>query len=114
MSKPNMSYEERLLFLKIISLEKRRKIQILKIVFKMRFNLNEYRHKWLNEISFHETSRNGIFCNVSLHKTICDKSFFIYASNLFNSLPKNIRCINNYNSFVKEFNSFLYNTYVFI
>ena len=107
LSKSHLSYEERLKQLEINSLEKRRKIQILIIVFKIRFKLKGYQNKWQNEFEFYETTRNGVFCKTYLHKTICDKNIFIYASNLFNSLPKNIKSDNNYRNFVNNLQSFL-------
>ena len=88
-----MNYENRLRFLGIFSLQKRRNIQILKIVFKIQYNLFKINNKWKNEITFYENSRNGLFCK--LPNNYKSKNFFINASKLFNVLPKHIRCEQN-------------------
>ena len=65
--------------LNIYSLHKRRIIQILKIVFKIRFKLYEYKNrtnKWENELNIYQTSRQGIYCQTYKQKSICNKDFF--------------------------------------
>ncbi len=63
LSKNHLSYEERLRYLKINSLKKRRIVQILKVLFKIRYKLFECNNKWTNHLVFYETSRNGVFVN---------------------------------------------------
>lgn len=106
LSKSGLNYDQRLESLNISSLSKRRNIQILKTLFKVRYNLFECKQKWINCFVFYETSRNGIFCKLSKHKTICEKSFFINASNLFNSLPKDFRSETNLTKFLNNLQTF--------
>jgi hypothetical protein len=77
LSKNHLLYEERLRYLKINSLKKRQIVQILKVLFKIRYKLFECNNKWTNDLVFYETSRNGVFCKLSKHKSICDKSFLL-------------------------------------
>jgi len=101
----DMSYEQRLDFLNIFSLQKRRDIQILKTVFKIRYNLFKTENKWSKELSFYENSRNGMFCKIPvIYKS---KNFFINASKLFNDLPKSIRNEKSFNKFVNNLEIFL-------
>ena len=102
-----MSYEERLKYLNIESLKKRRFMSVLKIVYKIRFKSIELRDKYTNDLTFYNTTRNGIFCKISKTRIkFCDKNFFIYSSKLFNSLPMYIRNETNFNKYVKYLKCF--------
>lgn len=104
----DLSYDQRLDKLNIFSLKKRREIQILKTVFKMRFKLFQMKNKWRDELFFYETTRNGIFCKrLKICKEIEKKNFFFNCIKLFNNLPQNIRNITNYKNFVNELKIFL-------
>ena len=98
MRKYDLTYENRLEFLNIYTLEKRRKIQILKIVYKIKNRLYECKNKWFNELFFYNTTRNGSFCKIPIKHNV--KEFFINASKIYNSLPQNIRSENKYRKFV--------------
>ena len=72
----DLSYDERLKKLNIFSLYKRRKIQILKTVFKIRYNLVKH-NNCSNEFEFYKSSRNGILCKYpKLRISLSEKSFF--------------------------------------
>jgi len=88
-------------------LEKRRNFKLLKIVFKMRFKLYECSTKWLNEIEFYETSRNGIFCRMPLHQTICNRVLLYMPHNCITIYPNISDVILFYKSFVNQINLFL-------
>ena len=93
----NLNYCQRLEKLNLYSLKKRRNIQILKVVFKIRFNLFDKRNKWRYELIFYETTRNGIFCKrLKISKEIEKKNFFYNCVKLFNELPQSVRQITNY------------------
>ena len=99
----DINYDQRLEKLNIFLLRKRRQIQILKVVFKIRFNLYDMKNKWSNELTFYETTRNGIFCKrLKISKEIEKKNFFFNCIKLFNELPQNVRQIDNYKIFVKQ------------
>ena len=84
----DMSYEQRLKFLEIESLEKRRNRQILKLLYKIRISCRNIPQKWLGEISFYESSRNGIYAKISvnrLHKS--DKYLIDFSVKFYNNFP---------------------------
>jgi hypothetical protein len=69
------------------SLQLRRKLNILLIVFKCIHNFTDVPIIWKNTFKT-KITRNGLF--LELPKTrmkFCDKNFFINAFHLFNSLP---------------------------
>ena len=107
LGKTDLKYEERLRFLNLESLEVRRKIQILKIVFKIKQNSPKIRTDWLNQIQFYETSRNGTYCKTTMNRiSLSDKYIFNYSVVLFNSLPifiRNENCFNKFLLYLKQF-----------
>ena len=103
----DLKYEKRLEFLNIFSLNKRRKIQILKQLFNIKINSKFANNKWLNELQFYNNERNGIFCKINvnrLHKS--DKYIFDFSVKLFNDLPKDIRCEVKLNKFLCKLNDY--------
>ena len=84
-----LRYEERLIFCKIFSLKKRREMQTLKLVFKTLNGLHKISDKFSDHFVFYESSRNGVFCRLPTNYN--QKDFFVFASKLFNRLPKVIR-----------------------
>jgi hypothetical protein len=54
-----MSYEQRLKFLKLKSLENRKYIQILTIIFNIKTKSNRILNQWYNEININNNNRNG-------------------------------------------------------
>ena len=88
MKKFDLTYEQRLKILNIKSLENRRKIQILKLLFKIKSKFIEIDYKWINSIVFYETTRHGIKCKKQMNRLcISDKHIFDVSVNLFNELP---------------------------
>ena len=103
-----LKYEERLKFLKLHSLKKRREIQILKIVFKIRTKSSKICENWLSEIEFYESKRNGILCRVPLKRIeLVEKYLFNNAIKLFNDLPINVRNETKFCNYVKKLNDLL-------
>ena len=96
-NKIDLSYDDRLKYLKMPSLKKRREIQVLGLVYKTLNNLFKIKNKYSNHLTFYETSRNGIFCKIPTnYKT---KDFFIFSAKLFNSLPKYVRNEKHFSKF---------------
>jgi hypothetical protein len=88
------------------SLQLRRKLNILLIVFKCIHNFTDVPNIWKNTFKT-KITRNGLF--LELPKTrmkFCDKNFFINAFHLFNSLPickRNESKLKIFNQNVKTF-----------
>ena len=98
----NLNYENRLNYLNMFSLDKRRKIQILKTFFKIVYKHKTIDNLWFNEIEFYESKRHGLQSKTMYFRLkTCDKSFFKYSSDTFNSLPVNIRNEKSFSRFVK-------------
>ncbi len=103
LGKYHLTYEQRLEFLKIYSLEKRRKIQILSLLMKVKNKMLGIRDEWFNELEFYESFRNGIFCKIKVNRIeLSDKYIFDYSVKLFNNLSKNVRNECNFRKFVNE------------
>jgi hypothetical protein len=101
LSKNHLSYEERLRYLKINSLKKRRIVQILKVLFKIRYKLFEYIIISGQMIWYSMRPQETVFfINYLSINLFVIKVFFINASNIFNSLHKNLRSESNYGKFV--------------
>ena len=99
-----LKYEERLTFCEIFSLKKRREMQTLKLVFKTLNRLHKIRNKFSENFVFYESSRNGVFCRLPTDYN--QKDFFVFASKLFNRLPKVIRnekSLTKFNVLLEEF-----------
>jgi hypothetical protein len=108
--KTYLSYEQRLEFLNIDSLEIRRKLQILKTIFKIKYKFCDIKNEWFNELCFYESTRNGTYCKINLNR-IClvDKEFFNYCIKLYNGLPKFIRNESKLSKFMKNCKNYLLN-----
>jgi len=76
----NMPYEQRLKFLKLKSLENRKYIRILTIIFNIKTKSNRIPNEWYNEINFNTNNRNGTYILLNRNRiNLCDKSFLYYA-----------------------------------
>ena len=81
----NLNYNQRLKYLNIDSLETRRKINILKIVFKYIMNSTDIPYNWKIMYNLSHNTRNGrLIIKPSTRNHFCDKNFFMYSINLFN------------------------------
>lgn len=95
--KCDLDYEARLKFLDIDSLDKRRKIQLMKLIFKIRNRFKEIPIHWFNELEFYEHHRLGTFARLRFNRIVTtDKNLFDYSIKMFNELPKTIRNENNF------------------
>ena len=57
-------------------------------------------NNWIIKYEISKNTRNGLILEKpKTRNKFCDKNFFIYSTDLFNSLPKDIRNDNNYKSF---------------
>jgi hypothetical protein len=101
----DINYVQRLKSLKIDSLEKRRIIQILKLIFKIKHKKLGIDKKWFNDFNFYTHQRLGDFCKISMNRlTKSDKHIFNYSVKLFNKLPKNVRIETKLSEFVIKLN----------
>jgi hypothetical protein len=102
-----MSYKQRLENLNLESLQLRRKLNILLIVFEFIHNFTDVPNIWKN-IFKTKITRNGLF--LELPKTrmkFCNKNFIINAIHLFNSLPICIRNESKLKIFKQNVKTFL-------
>ena len=73
----------------------------MKTVFRIRFNKFEIRDKWMNELIFYETLRNGILCHIPMIRiNLMEKNIFYNCVKLFNKLPLNVRQKTKFNEYV--------------
>ena len=102
----NINYSERLKVLKLQTLDIRRKLKILKIVYKIKYDkFNNFYH--LKECYNFIETRNGIKIVKPYNRIhFCDKNFVINSINLFNSLPKDISNEHKFSCFVKKCESY--------
>ena len=106
--KHDLSYEDRLKILKLETLEKRRKILIMKLLFKIKSKNLSIPPKWFNELTFKENPRTRCRADIKMNRLIkSDKYIFDYSAKMFNSLPINIRNECNFNIFVNNLNYLL-------
>jgi hypothetical protein len=76
----DLTYEQRLKYLELKSLENWRYIQILILIFNIKRKLNRIPKIWFNEINFTINNRNGTYISVNKYRiNLCDKSFSSYA-----------------------------------
>jgi hypothetical protein len=62
-------------------------LKILKYVFKSIYNFSDVPLSWKNKFAMKD-SRNGILLEpIHTRVRLCDRNFYIYSINLFNSLP---------------------------
>lgn len=100
--KLNMSYLQRLEHLNLESLQLRREIKGLIIVFKCIHNFTDVPDLWKDNFIVKNT-RNGI--KLELRKTrlkFCDKNYFIYFIRIFNLLPIYIRNESKLSCFIQN------------
>lgn len=99
----SLNYSQRLKILDIYSLEKRRKIQYLKMFYKLIYNFQGICKNWMTFLECRKTTRHGLIVKTSFNRLkLTDKLFFKYTSSLFNSLPFEIRNINSFSLFVNK------------
>ena len=109
-NKTYLKYDKRLELLNIDSLLIRRKLQLLKTIFKIKMNFTNISENWKNELIFYESSRNGVFCKINLNRiNLSDKYIFDYCVKLFNCLPLDVRNECKFNTFVNKSKLFLIN-----
>ena len=102
MNRVGLTYDNRLKILSLDSLEKRRKIQTLILVFKIKNNFNLIPENWIQCLKFNNNERTGCYIICDKNRiNLCDKSFFNYAKSTFNSLPKIIRNESKLSTFKK-------------
>ena len=102
-----LKYEERLKELNMTSLQTRRKLNVLKVVFKCVHDFEEMPYNWKNNYIISDNTRNGILIvKPNTRNTFCDKDFFIFSINLFNNLPKFIRNETKLNVFLTKCQKF--------
>ena len=103
----NLNYFERLEKLDLIPITVRKNLKVLTFIFKSIHNYTDIPNNWKNIfISIH--TRNGVLIE-KIHTRIkfCDQNFFIFALNLFNYLPLDIRCETNLSKFLTKCKSLL-------
>ena len=104
------NYTQRLEALNISSLECRRNVRTLKILFKCIHDFNGVPNHWKDFYSILRNDRNGrIIDKPKTRNNFCDKNFFIHSIQLFNSLPIDIRNENNLNLFLTKCQHFYNN-----
>jgi len=97
----DMSYYNRLQLLKLLPLEVRYKIKILKVIFKIKINKPHHLMHINNNYVFKDT-RNGTVIDKPICRiNFCKKNFIIYSIDLFNSLPKQIRNETKFSKFIQ-------------
>ena len=88
----DLAYHDRLKYLGIDSLETRRNIQLLKLLFKIKYRFNDIQFNWTDLVQFYEHNRLGYFARSRLNRLfISDKNVFDHCIKLYNALPKDIR-----------------------
>jgi len=91
----------------------RRKIKILKTVFKLKYEKVNHLYHLKSHYNFVDT-RNG--CKIERSFTrinICSKNFIIYSIDLFNNLPLEARNECKLSIFIQKCRAFLINEIVF-
>ena len=108
MNKSNLDYKQRLSVLNLKTLECRRQLAVLKIVFKCIHNFNSVPENWKKMFIISENTRNGrVLLKPRNRINICDKNFFYYSINLFNSLSLDIRNETVFSKFIAKCEEFL-------
>jgi len=102
----NYNYSERLKHLKLDTLSKRRNMQILKTVFKIKTKHCKIPEFLLSEFNFIMT-RNGIVIHIPKRRLNAENKYlFSNAAVLFNNLPDFIRNENVYSKFLNYLNDY--------
>ena len=108
----DMDYWQRLSFLKLMSLQRRRERYIIITMWKI---LNNYHPNNMN-IQFQEPNRNGIMAKLpplskkcrTKHQTLYDSSFAVLGPKLWNNIPAKLTLIQDIDTFKTD----LYNDYL--
>jgi len=109
----DQSYCDRLLYLKLDSLEMRRKIKILKTIFMLKYEKVNHLYHLKSRYNFVNT-RNGCKIEKPFSRTnICDKNFLIHSIDLFNNLPIDARNEYKLSMFISKCKAFLINQIVY-
>ena len=104
----NIEYNLRLKLLNLKTLESRRKISVLKMVFKSIYDFSDIPYHWKSRFELSNNNRNGIMiCKPKTRINCCDKNFFTFSIDLFNSMPMYIRNESSYKCFLTKCNDFL-------
>ena len=107
LGKNEFNYEQRLNFLNIKSIESRRKISALKLVFDVKSKSPKIPINWFDHFVFQNT-RNGIKLKTDFKRIdLIDKKYFNYCIKLFNLLPFNIRNECNFKFYLNFLTDFL-------
>jgi hypothetical protein len=98
----HLRYEQILEKIGLTSLENRRKVKILDLVQKIRLNFNCIPNEWHSRLTFTNNDRNGVYIRsnrIRIYK--CEQTLFNYCRKVFNDLPKQLRNIEEYKTFMK-------------
>ena len=88
LGKSDLTYDKRLEYLGLQSLEIRRKISALKMLYKVRHSPQKMPINRTQNFNFYQTSRNGLFIRTQFRRIDrIDKNFFNYCIKIFNNLP---------------------------
>jgi hypothetical protein len=110
MNKFNLKYNQRLDFLNLKSLECRRKVLVMKIVYKCINRHKDIPNNWLSKYIISENDRNGrLILKSRTRNEFCDKNFFIYSIDSFNQLPRHVRDESNFKIFLTNCENFYSN-----
>jgi hypothetical protein len=91
MNLPHLSCSQRISKLDPKPLKVRRDLKILKYVFKSIYNFGDVPLLWRNKFAIKDSSNGILLEPIHTRVRLCDKSFYIYSINLFNSLPILVR-----------------------
>ena len=92
LNKTNLNYSDRLKALNLISLKKRREVQILKLIHNTTYKYKANCANWFENLTLYKRSRNGNFLKCCKNRIVLtDKCIFNYGTKLFNNLPKIVR-----------------------
>ena len=101
MRKIGLNYSERLVVLNIQSLESRRKILAMKMVYNLRYSPTKIPLKWSERLIFKQSMRNGLLIKPNYRQIdLIDKNYFNFCIKFFNELPLFIRNESNLKKFV--------------
>ena len=103
MKKYNLDYIKRLRFLGLMSIEKRRKLSMIKIAFKISVNSNNIPQHWKDQVSMKENPRTGKHISAQNFKQKKSDNYpIVQACNLYNGLPTYIKRIPSIGKFMRE------------
>jgi hypothetical protein len=99
----DLNYNYQLRLFCFYSVETRRKINILKLIQRIKLKDPTLSPIWISSFTFYEQRRFGT--KIKIPKTrikLCDDNFWVDSSLIFNHLPAHLRENNSYTHFMKE------------